>query len=407
MLHNKKLDKDPTLLSIFNQMKRELEIKLSIYEFNKWTAANPSVVAPLLMLQLHLRLQIIGEAFWIKLSQERSKHIEQGRLDYVRKLQNYVKEKNRIFRERQEEEEKKKRKVNLSPNEENLARKESLLLNYFHMKPNKNKKLSRIITRKAPTADPIHPADEFYKELHYIPENESHQQQQQSAKSRGNSTEMTKSRGNSMDDTNNDSPTKTNKSSKKNAAPMILKYDTNNNEPYGTPVASPEMRHGKHNKPSPPTDNNNTTNHPGSSKTTGALNADKPIEDTKISSKHSEKKSSSSPSKKKKKDHQKQYQELVSPAGLKKEKSIFNIFDKNAGKVHYDVLDSDEELDLDELYESNEKLAEMIPPPSDDTEKNSSKKVKSKPKRQPKIKDNVPIRRKRSIIARPNLLKTN
>jgi hypothetical protein len=102
MLHNKSIQKDPAILNVFNQLRHDLENKLSIEEFNNWTAAHPSVTSPILMLQLHLRLQIIGEAFWIKLSKDRKEHPEQGKLNYVRDLQTYVLEKNKLFRSRTE-----------------------------------------------------------------------------------------------------------------------------------------------------------------------------------------------------------------------------------------------------------------------------------------------------------------
>ncbi len=150
MLHNRKIDKDPSLQLLFNELRRELENKLTIHQFVRWTAANPSITAPILMLQLHLRLQIIGEKFWIKMTDNRKSHPEQGKIDYVKKLQAYVIQKNKQFHERLTSLEQERRrlsrlgKAGYVDSRENITRKESMLLGHFSMK--------RRLTRIAPSA---------------------------------------------------------------------------------------------------------------------------------------------------------------------------------------------------------------------------------------------------------------
>jgi hypothetical protein len=141
MMHNKKIDKDPSLHAVFTKMKKDLSAHLNINQFTRWTAANPYVTSPIMMLQLHIRLQIIGEPFWSKLTTLRKEHPEQGRLDYVKRLQEHVINENRLFQEkiRQEKERqiyilKMKRKGKLDDGRDNITRKQSVVLEYFNMK---------------------------------------------------------------------------------------------------------------------------------------------------------------------------------------------------------------------------------------------------------------------------------
>lgn len=140
MMHLKKIDKDPNLQGVYNQLRKDLSHKLSIEEFNRWTAANPSVTAPLMMLQLHIRLQIIGESFWVKLSEQRKQDPKQGRLTYVKDLQRQIVAKNRRFREKQQAEEKEKQRLMRLEQgrhggvKENVQRKESILMKHFNLK---------------------------------------------------------------------------------------------------------------------------------------------------------------------------------------------------------------------------------------------------------------------------------
>jgi hypothetical protein len=399
MLHNKKIDRDPAIFAIFNKMKRDLETKLSIYEFNKWTAANPSVVAPVLMLQLHLRLQIIGESFWSKLSKERSKHVEQSRLDYVHKLQIYVLEKNKLFQSKIMRELEQKKRETTDKNKENIARKESALLGYFNMKPQSKKALSRVIpSQRLDLETPKHPADEYYDDK-LIYEKEVLK------------TPITKSRGNSTDEPNTVSNSKSNssgKSKKDVLGPVTFKYDAD------TDVLnlSPDTRKGRK----------------GYQKSNRISEEDKETtipdyeEDTKIRSKVSEKKSSekesplpmlTSPSKKKKKH--KEYKELVSGGGgggMKKQISVFDIFDPKNKKFNFDILDEDEiekELVIDQPdHDGKPSTQQSSPGDGGNNTTNTSNNNNNDSKEQKKKKKDkaaVPVRKRRSSLMRkPNLL---
>lgn len=48
--------------------------EISMSDFCNWILLNPSVLSPVLVLQLKLRRGIIGEGFWVTLSEERKAH---------------------------------------------------------------------------------------------------------------------------------------------------------------------------------------------------------------------------------------------------------------------------------------------------------------------------------------------
>jgi hypothetical protein len=217
MLHNKKIDKDPSLHAVFNKMKKDLSAHLNIVQFNKWTAANPSVTSPIMMLQLHIRLQIIGEPFWDKLTRARQDHPEQGKLDYVNRLQEFVINENRAFKEKMEHDaakkqylKKMKKKGKMDDGRDNITRKQSVVLEFFNMK-RLSQRFSRVNRSNAVYADALydeemdmqqgpskdHPEedDDRHTNLLYMeisPEGLEEQQRQrarsQDTKSRGNSS---------------------------------------------------------------------------------------------------------------------------------------------------------------------------------------------------------------------------
>lgn len=144
MMHSKKIDKDPALNGVFTKMRKELGNAFTIHEFNKWTAANPHVVSPVMMLQLHIRLQIIGESFWAKLAVERKQHPEQGKLDYIKNLQYTIISRKEAYKERLALKEAEKRRLarlgrgKQGDCRDNVTRKQSVLLGFFNMKQSVN-----------------------------------------------------------------------------------------------------------------------------------------------------------------------------------------------------------------------------------------------------------------------------
>lgn len=168
MMHCKKIDRDPALQGVYLKMRKELGNAFTIHEFNKWTAANSHVVTPIMMLQLHIRLQIIGEPFWAKLAIMRKEHQEQGQLDYVKKLQDFVITKNEAFKQKLLLQEAERRRLErlgrgkMGDCRDNVTRKQSVLLGYFNMKQaapppgigRQGKSLSRLFVLSEDADDP-------------------------------------------------------------------------------------------------------------------------------------------------------------------------------------------------------------------------------------------------------------
>ncbi len=89
-MHKKKVDSSPALVAIYNNLKKSCPPEITMNEFCKWTAANPTVVSPLLILQLKLRKQIIGERYWSKMAAERKANSEQGLYYFVKYISHFT-----------------------------------------------------------------------------------------------------------------------------------------------------------------------------------------------------------------------------------------------------------------------------------------------------------------------------
>lgn len=164
MLHNKRVDKDPSLMMVYQRAKNELNNKITLQQFVLWVARNPSVTSPLMMLQLHIRSQIIGRNFWMKLTEQRKNNQEQSQIGYVEELKKTIISQNNLFRERLIQEEKEKRRLSRRGKGQNgdkrdkIIRQESMLLGYFSLKqvsfkrptPNQRKKMKKALSRILP-----------------------------------------------------------------------------------------------------------------------------------------------------------------------------------------------------------------------------------------------------------------
>jgi hypothetical protein len=97
-MHKKKIESSSSLTTQFGNFKKHYPAEVSLAEFVKWCGANVSVVAPLLMLQLKLRKQIIGERYWNRMAAERKASPEQGQHGFMKKLQTQIRAKNEAFK---------------------------------------------------------------------------------------------------------------------------------------------------------------------------------------------------------------------------------------------------------------------------------------------------------------------
>ena len=142
MMHKRKIDKDPSLLALFGSMKKDIceGGAVSMQDFSKWAKANPSFASPIMILQLHLRTQIIGESFWLRLSKDRKDHPSMGKITFLKELGKDIQEKNNLFQKRQEAEEQERKRLirlgkgKMGDSRDNLTRKQSVILGHFHLK---------------------------------------------------------------------------------------------------------------------------------------------------------------------------------------------------------------------------------------------------------------------------------
>eukprot|EP01035_Chromulina_nebulosa_P029635 gene29635-39303_t len=112
MLHRRKIDKDPSLATLYGSLAKicpDGYVELSV--FSKWAKANLSFSSPLMILQLHLRTNIVGTAFWTRQSQQRQKDPAMAKVAFIKQLEKYVMEKKRQFMERKQAEENERKRL--------------------------------------------------------------------------------------------------------------------------------------------------------------------------------------------------------------------------------------------------------------------------------------------------------
>lgn len=152
-MHKKSVEKDPSLKQLYTKLKSQYPRSIGIYDFVKWTSENPSVLSPLLMLQLHIRLQILGENFWKSYAEDRAENEEQSNPYYLKKLQKFVIDKNNKFKEKKLAVEREKKRLSrigkgeAGDHRDNVTRKESIFLAYFNLKAISRRRLTSYIQR--------------------------------------------------------------------------------------------------------------------------------------------------------------------------------------------------------------------------------------------------------------------
>lgn len=146
MLHRRKIDKDPSLATLFGSLAKicpDGYVELSV--FSKWAKSNLSFSSPLMILQLHLRTNIVGTAFWARQSQRRQKDHAMAKVAFIKQLEKHVMDKKKQFMERkQAEENERKRLIRLGlgkkgDSRDNVIRKQSILLGFFNLKDRESK----------------------------------------------------------------------------------------------------------------------------------------------------------------------------------------------------------------------------------------------------------------------------
>ena len=146
-IHKKRIESIPALFAMFNNLKKQYPGEVSLQEFRKWTAANPSITTPILVVQIKLRRHIIGEKFWLRLTQERTDDPELGKPDFCRKLAVTLKRKNDQFKAKKEYEEttkniRERRGKYSGSDRSGVDRKQSMLMKEFKLDRSSSSKLN-------------------------------------------------------------------------------------------------------------------------------------------------------------------------------------------------------------------------------------------------------------------------
>jgi Ca2+-binding EF-hand superfamily protein len=112
-VHKRKLESSAAMQALFQALKRDYSGELSIADIINWIRTNPSIISPILVLQLKLRKDIIGEGFWLEQMAYRRQHPEFQKHLFIKTLQKQVALKNENFKrekyKQQEADEKKLR----------------------------------------------------------------------------------------------------------------------------------------------------------------------------------------------------------------------------------------------------------------------------------------------------------
>lgn len=138
-IHKKKVEASPALVALYSNLKHEYPGEISIQDFCKWCRDNPSVLTPVVILQIKLRKLVIGEKFWLRQMEARRDHKEMGKHDFVRKLANQIKAKNDAFKAKKAHEEVKQAiierrgKSAKGDTRSGVAKRESFLLKAFKL----------------------------------------------------------------------------------------------------------------------------------------------------------------------------------------------------------------------------------------------------------------------------------
>lgn len=91
IVHQKKVESSPNLLQMFNNCKEIYSSEVSLKDFCRWSLLNGSFITPILLVQLKLRKQILGEKFWGQMVTRKAENPDICALDFVKNLQASVK----------------------------------------------------------------------------------------------------------------------------------------------------------------------------------------------------------------------------------------------------------------------------------------------------------------------------
>ena len=137
VVHKRRVDSSPALTMMFNEAKSKLPAEASMADFVKWAKSNTSLVSPLLILQIKMRKKLLGERYWVKLTQIRYDSDALCKIDYTKTLQANLNKLLQDSKQRMVQQEREKQfasKASLSASQKNIQEKEAVLMEKFLQK---------------------------------------------------------------------------------------------------------------------------------------------------------------------------------------------------------------------------------------------------------------------------------
>ncbi len=80
------MDASPATQAIISHLRENFPSELSIADLCKWTTQHSSLISPILVLQIKLRKNIIGEKYWQQMMAARAADPEKSKVEYIKKL---------------------------------------------------------------------------------------------------------------------------------------------------------------------------------------------------------------------------------------------------------------------------------------------------------------------------------
>lgn len=139
IVHKRKLETSSTMQSIFHDLRDNWTPELSIQDVVKWSSkvGNNNILTPVLLMQIKLRKFVMGEKYWLAKTKKRFEDPQKSRVEYIKEFQTIIKNKLIDFKKKKQlekAEKKVKSRNRMGRAEENVARKQSILLDVFKLK---------------------------------------------------------------------------------------------------------------------------------------------------------------------------------------------------------------------------------------------------------------------------------
>jgi hypothetical protein len=138
-VHKRKLETSSIMQAIFHNLRDHYQPELSLQDVCRWSSAvgNNSILTPLLLLQLKLRKFVIGEQYWLTRTTKRANDTERSKVEYIKDFQQIIKVKlgeMKIKQNLSKQQQKMTDRNRMGRAQENIARKQSILLDVFKLK---------------------------------------------------------------------------------------------------------------------------------------------------------------------------------------------------------------------------------------------------------------------------------